>query len=205
MLFAAALLLVRVVSTGSFCFCFLVWNLFLAWLPFRTSTILKPGTSPVPGTLICAMTILFLPNAPYIVTDLFHLKQDLLAPLWMDTVLIFSFALAGLWYWALAVKNLFAYLGCFQLRKSLVTLIRISVVVLSAYGIYLGRYLRFNSWDVLTDPGSLAEALFRSVVCYGHFKHTAVVTRVFSFFLYIVYDIYENANLHTNALPENKN
>lgn len=205
LLFAAALLLIRIVSTGSLGFCFLVWNLFLAWLPYRISAKLKQGTPSMAGSVICVTTILFLPNAPYIITDLFHLKQDLAAPLWLDTILILTFALAGLWYWALAMKNLLVYLSSFRLRKSIVALIRVAVVILSAYGIYLGRFLRFNSWDVVTDPGNLAGALYRSIFSYGHFKHTAVVTFVFSAFLYVIYDVYENADLNNKTISENKN
>jgi uncharacterized membrane protein len=140
--------------------------------------------------LLLGLTVLFLPNAPYIITDLFHLKKHLIAPLWMDTLLILSFALAGLWYWILTVTNLMNI----SHAENKIVLIggKITIILLSAYGVYLGRYLRFYSWDIVSDPIDLLRALVRSLSSYSYVRETYAMTLIFGAFLYFIYEFYEN-------------
>ncbi len=90
--------MVRIKITGSYFFLFLVWNLFLALIPFAISTYLvsKPEISKVRLFLWATVWLLFLPNAPYIVTDLVHLKLHNPFWGWFDVLLLVSFAINGL-------------------------------------------------------------------------------------------------------------
>ena len=95
MVFSVVLVLVRVVFAGHISFLFLVWNLFLAWLPYALTNRAQYNLKWKRGkrlVILFLAWILFIPNAFYIITDLFHLGYYNTAPLWFDLVLILSFA-----------------------------------------------------------------------------------------------------------------
>jgi uncharacterized membrane protein len=154
-----ALLLVRFVYSGVLSYAFLVWNLFLAWVPLGFSILAdlsfkKRGWN-------CALTVLwgfdwlvFFPNAPYIVTDFLHLGPADPIPLWFDLILILSFALTGLFLGFISLylmQNLVTKV--FGRRVGWVFVVL--VLGLCGFGIYLGRFVGWNSWDVLVDPANL--------------------------------------------------
>src|SRR5215510_6980994 len=94
--FSLCLLLVRVILTGHLTYAFLAWNLFLAWIPFAISQKLPGVKNRWRILLLFSAWLLFLPNAPYIITDFLHLKQRPPVPYWYDILLLFSAALNGL-------------------------------------------------------------------------------------------------------------
>jgi len=162
---AFGLLAVRMDRVGEPAFVFLTWNLFLAWIPF----VLSLGMAAVhhhrgPRPLLWvlgAVWLLFLPNAPYILTDFIHLGRVGGAPLWFDAALIGTFAAVGL---ALGLASLLVVHHVVEARAGRVVgwAVAVSSLLLSAAGIYLGRFPRFNSWDVVADPhGLLAVVLQR--------------------------------------------
>jgi uncharacterized membrane protein len=154
------LLVVRSAATGQFQFRFLVWNLFLAVLPFpfalATDGLLRTRRwwFAAPTAMVW---LLFLPNSPYLVTDLVHLSRRN-APYWYDTLLYGSFAITGM-------------LLCFGSVALIHTSVRdrfgdgrgwfvaIASLLLSAYGIYLGRIERWNSWSALDSPRAIAKSV----------------------------------------------
>lgn len=147
--------LTRYLITDSRQFLFLNWNLFLAFLPWLASSavMLKPEwkRNRVILAALLGLWILFFPNSPYILTDLFHLRNSTGAPLWFDLVLILAFAWTGLSYGFISLLDIEALmLG--RLRKAVVAASVIFLLFLSGFGIYLGRYLRWNSWDILHSP-----------------------------------------------------
>jgi uncharacterized membrane protein len=177
MLFSCTLVGLRILHTGSLTFLSMIWNIFLAYIPYAISTALtvwrKPATHPHtvrarPGhwfvSLMAVLRVLsffiwllFIPNSFYILTDLFHLAdnhRNSRVPEWFDLALILSFACNGL---------LLGILSTRQVEKLLVPgtavlaqwLFLYPVMWLNALGIYIGRYLRFNSWDIVTDPVNL--------------------------------------------------
>jgi uncharacterized membrane protein len=207
--FCFGLLIVRLFLTEKASFFFLLWNLFLAWLPlffvklFHQTDVTWKKISTV---LLC---ILFLPNAPYIITDLFHLKKELVAPLWLDTILILSFALTGLCFFLLTIQELLSLVKRFRNTQRIHLLSKCMLMVLSAYGVYLGRYLRFNSWDIISDPCHLAKGMARSIFHHDHFKETFGMTITFAAFLFLIYELYEiliTSKQNTNEIhdPTNK-
>src|SRR5207253_7388376 len=98
-LFCVALVVVRNVHTGNVDLRYLIWNLFLAWIPFALAVfVYDRWRRRQTGLLLCALGgiwLLFFPNAPYIATDFVHLRQDASAPYWYDAVAIAAFAWIG--------------------------------------------------------------------------------------------------------------
>src|SRR3954452_18414503 len=98
-----------------------------------------------------ALWLAFFPNAPYIVTDFVHLSRDPLAPLWFDGLTIGAFAATGL---LLGLGSL--YLVQSAVRRELGWVVVSAALVLGSVGIYLGRFVRLNSWDFFTNPHYVA-------------------------------------------------
>lgn len=164
-IFSLALSLARLVYLQNVAYLFLVWNLFLAFIPFFISefVLLKKGR-PLFTVSLATVCIAFLPNAPYMLTDLFHLRFHSGPGIWYDTLLISSYAWVGLMLFFKTLQNL----NC-RVENTLQPLLRLALLLglifMCAFGIYLGRYLRFNSWDVLGSPVYLFREIFR------HFIH----------------------------------
>ncbi len=101
--------------------------------------------------LLALAWLLFFPNSPYILTDLFHLHERDGMPKWFDLILILSFAWAGL---------LFGFMSLFQIEKILLeklnqvktNTILVTLLFISSFGVYLGRFLRWNTWDIISNP-----------------------------------------------------
>jgi uncharacterized membrane protein len=138
---------------------FLAWNLFLAWIPVIAALAVndawRRGASLLRSLPLAAVWLLFLPNAPYLLTDFVHLGSSDV-PLWFDIVLLASFAWTGM---------LLGFLSIFVIQA----IVRRAVgpvwswflvaasLAASSFGIYLGRSLGWNSWDFVVRPGALLE------------------------------------------------
>lgn len=184
------LLYLRIQWSGSLMFVFLPWNLFLAWVPFLLAFALSEmnnnGVSRIKKVGVFAAWLLFFPNSPYILTDLFHLKLRSEVPLWFDLVLILSFAWNGL---------LLGYSSLMEIQKVLRTRLSANIVnffiggllVLCSFGIYLGRYPRYNSWDIVTNPIRLFSDIFNMILDPMNNTRMVGVTFFFSVFLMVSY------------------
>jgi uncharacterized membrane protein len=158
--FCGALALTRVYYSGRTAFIWLGWNLVLAWVPMLLALVIAhrhaQGRQPSwPGTwLLAAGWLAFFPNAPYLVTDLIHLRARGSVPIWYDAIMVFAFALTGL---CLAFLSLWLVHRLVERRFGLAVgwAFVAAVAGLSGFGVYLGRYPRWNSWDVVTRPGEL--------------------------------------------------
>jgi uncharacterized membrane protein len=139
---------------------FLGWNLVLAWVPLALSLALTRGrpAARLKRWTLAALWLVFFPNAPYIVTDLMHLRPRSPVPLWFDAVMVFNFALTGL---CLAFLSLFLVHRVVERRRGPVVgwLFVAIVSALSGFGVYLGRFERWNSWDLVTHPGRLLASI----------------------------------------------
>ena len=154
---SVVLITFRVFFTHQITFVFLLWNLFLALIPFGLSTMLGLSAGRLKARVLLPVGVvwlLFFPNAPYILTDLFHLERRVSVPYWYDLALILSCAWNGL---------MLAYASLIDMQALVARRLGVSAgwafatvaLLLSSFGIYLGRYLRFNSWDVVTNPLTL--------------------------------------------------
>lgn len=187
--FCLALLLVRIIKTEQFSYAFLTWNLFLAFIPYYLIKKFKVEQSKPLQVIIIGTTILFLPNAPYLLTDLFHLRERIAAPMWFDLILILSFAFLGMVFFVSCVSNLLLIINNMFGSGLITSGFKFFIMSSSAYGIYLGRYLRFNSWDLVSDPFNLARQMFYSFFSQNCYKETLSVTITFTIFLYLVFEI----------------
>lgn len=154
--FSLGLSLFRFILTDSEMFLFLNWNLFLAFIPWIISTLIIVNAyhKKLHLFLLIIIWLLFFPNSPYILTDLFHLRISSAAPIWYDLIVILSFAWTGLLFGFLSLMDIEELLNKYFARKTTFLFI-ISFLFLGAFGIYLGRFLRWNSWDIISNPFGL--------------------------------------------------
>jgi uncharacterized membrane protein len=146
---------------------FLPWNLFLAWVPLLAAVgvydAARRGTRPVRLLPLAAVWLLFLPNAPYLLTDYVHLGSRDDAPLWFDIVLFGSYAWTGM---LLGFLSIFVMQGVVRRAAGPAwswALVGASLAA-SSFGIYVGRSLRWNSWDFLLRPRALVEDIWARIV-----------------------------------------
>ena len=188
---AVAMTAVRVVHSGSWVYTFLVWNLFLAWIPLAFALVLwwVSQWPRRPWGLSMALLggwLLFFPNAPYIVTDLMHVGAHHDVPLWYDAMMLFVFAWNGL---LLGFVSLWIVHQIVERRLGVVAgwLMVASALVAGGFGIYLGRFLRWNSWDVVTMPHSLLANILDLLVNPLAYPHAFSVTVAFAGTLAVMY------------------
>ena len=194
-----ALLAGRVYRSGTLAFTFLVWNLFLAVLPAIFALLfaraIKHGSSAIVRAIWFVLWLLFLPNAPYIVTDFIHLTTQPRVPLWFDIALLLSFAGTGLLLGYSSVADVQAAIAS---RFGRVTgwVVSFASLALSGFGIYLGRFLRWNSWDAITDPFDLATYIAHHSL-HAH-RRSIAVTLVYGAGLALGYLAYQLPRLRMN-------
>ena len=150
----------RIAHSHSFTYRYLIWNLFLAWLPVLSALIaynLQRRHSWANWILIpaCALFwLVFFPNAPYLITDIMHLQRQTAAPFWYDLILFVAFAWTGFF---LGLVSLFLMQEIVRRAAGNPAswIFALGVLTLSSFGIYLGRFMRWNSWDLFLNPGKL--------------------------------------------------
>jgi uncharacterized membrane protein len=181
----------RIYYSDQYTYIFLVWNLILAWVPLGSALVFwllsRYGCHTWPILLLfLGGWFFFFPNSPYIVTDLLHLAPRHNIPLWYDLMLIFSFAWNGL---ILGFTSLWIVQGVVESLwgRWLSWLVVMATLAASGYGIYLGRFLRWNSWDLLTDPRGLGHDVLALLFDPLAHPRTLAVTILFSGFLTIAY------------------
>jgi uncharacterized membrane protein len=115
----------------------------------------RRGSSGLALLVPAALWLAFLPNAPYLVTDFVLLREIDGMPVWFDVALLTTFAWTGL---LLGFASVFLVQGAVTRLYGAAAgwLAALGALGLSGLGVYLGRYLRLNSWDLLVQPGSVA-------------------------------------------------
>jgi uncharacterized membrane protein len=204
-LFCVALVLVRNVHTGNVNFRYLIWNLFLAWIPFALAVfVYDRWRRRRTGLLLLTLGglwLLFFPNAPYIATDFVHLQRSSLVPYWYDAVTIAAFAWVGL---MLGFASLYLMQTVVRQWRGAVTgwVFAVFAIGLCSLGIYLGRFLRLNSWDALEHPSVLpriAHAVARDPFAYQEaIAVTVLFTLALSFAYFLLYS-FAAASLELDA------
>lgn len=157
-----ALSVARCFMSGSGHFLFLNWNLCLAGIPLLLSSLLiyNENITKTKLFLLLPMWLLFFPNAPYILTDLFHLGVVNSMPKWFDLMMILLFAWTGLFAGFKSLQHIQSMLAKFMTKRNAMLVI-VFLLYIAAFGVYIGRFERWNSWDILVNPlavlGAVAE------------------------------------------------
>ncbi len=143
-----AMVIARMLYAENIKLIFLIWNLFLAWIPYYTSSYLVERQNELnlfKTIFLFVISICFLPNAVYLITDLIHLKPRTGIPLWYDAMILFCFSLLGLIYNTITLINMERF-AKFYLPMKWVILFMCLLITASGFGIYLGRELCCGHW-----------------------------------------------------------
>lgn len=184
----------------------LTWNLFLAWFPLGIMLIyrdlliaglLRRGRLATVVTIVfLGLWLVFMPNSPYIITDLFHLRHVGNELVYYDTLMIFLGALtgllAGLYSTLLVHRTLLAQTVRLPVSALLVWGLVLGSQALAGFGIYLGRFVRWNTWDLVTNPLLLTRSLWASL----HDSLAQKVSLTYGFglmVLYVAFYVYTDA------------
>jgi len=151
------LVLVRMAVVGSRGYGFLAWNLFLAWVPLGAAHLAWRWRSAHAGLFVLALVgwLAFFPNAPYIMTDLMHLRTTRGAPLWLDGLVVGSAAGTGLFVGLVSLQLVHdAWIARWG-RPRASWIVVVAACYLAALGVYLGRFMRWNTWDLVRKPDEI--------------------------------------------------
>jgi uncharacterized membrane protein len=191
-LFIASLIgLIFNISRGDFFnatgLAYLMWNLFLAWIPFILSVyFIKPSNSIKRALPFFLAWLLFFPNAPYVVTDTIHVISHARHALWFDSLIFFFFGWISLLLGIISLAHIEIYLRAhFKIWISELSIFLICII--TSFGIYLGRFDRFNSWDLFIHPRELLHhSYIISIQVGSNFTPFAFVA-AFTVFIYTIY------------------
>lgn len=181
-----ALLAARALVTQRLDYLFLVWNLLLAWAPLCFVSVAAllyfwRGWKSAPFLGCAILWLLFLPNAPYIVTDFIHLRPRAPVPLWLDVFLVMSFASTGLMLGFISL-NVMHRIAAHALGWKAGWAFTSAILALCGFGLYLGRFIRLNSWEPILNPVYLIGEVLDSIGhLAGDFKSQAFVLIAFGF------------------------
>ena len=199
---ACGMIVIRYFVTGSARFGYLLWNIFLAWIPFITALTIftmfedseREKKWSVSLGFLFLLWLLFYPNAPYIFTDLIHLinnprvvvhnrlVRNYEVLLWYDIIVSVSFAWLGHF---LGLVSLYLVHRVLERLTTTVTAWVLVVVTigLSGYGVFLGRFLRLNSWHIFTKPLETLHDISSYLFSFNSFAFSSA----FAVFIFLTY------------------
>ena len=164
---AVAALLVQIHETGNSFYRFLVWNLFLAWVPLAAALIahafdrLGAHTAATGAGIVW---LVFFPNAPYMLTDYIHLRETPHgSPLWWDALMLSSFVWTALMLGFFSLYLMQNVWGAYVRSRFVSWLLAALALALGSFGVYLGRFVHINSWDALLHPRNVAHIVATQV------------------------------------------
>jgi uncharacterized membrane protein len=195
---AVVLNILRVLLFGKLSLIYILWNLFLAFVPFLISTTLlyfseKGKLNKVLFIIGGIVWLIFLPNAPYIVTDLIHIGVVRAVPVLFDSLLLFTSAWAGLLLGMNSISHIEKIL-LLKYSKKISQITIIFILLLTSFGMYVGRFLRFNSWDIFTSPFSFFDKLSSTFYGSSETVEAIIYTLLFFSFIYISYSSWKYSN-----------
>lgn len=179
------LLVFRIKTTHNFFGLFLVWNLFLAFVPLGVAWYMQHRSTQLNSIskyTLLVLWLLFLPNAPYVITDVIHLSYSPSNWFIYDGITIGVFALLSLYFGfqsLIEVRKLFKT----EIAETWLNALTVGVLILCGFGIYLGRVVRFNSWDLITNPLDLFGTISLYLINPIEHKSVWIFTLGFGIFL----------------------
>ena len=190
------LIAVRMGITHSLTYGFYYWNLFLASVPLVASSFLDTKVSLYSlRNLAClGLWFLFLPNAPYLITDMIHFHERPPVPAYLDELIVYSSAWNGV---LIAYASVMRVEGWLLVRYAArpVHFAIVAVFLLCGLGMYLGRYERWNSWDILTHPYALSKDIGMKVLFPLRYRQAWAVSLLFGVVLRIGYGLLKRTSL----------
>ncbi|NIF07563.1 DUF1361 domain-containing protein [Chryseobacterium sp. Tr-659] len=204
-LFCFSLSVFRYYISDTKVFLFLNWNLFLAWIPLLLSSLILVFKikSKISLALIIVVWILFFPNSPYILTDLFHLKTRNAVPIWYDLIVILSYAWTGLLCGFISLNDIEKSLSGYG-KRNMINGIIVIFLFISSFGVYLGRFLRWNSWDILNNPFGLFTDIVVRFIYPMEYTKTWGVTVLMGIMLNFMYFTFKWAEVSNNNILQKK-
>jgi uncharacterized membrane protein len=195
---AGAFFTFRVFYSGTNNYSNLVWNLFLAWLPYIISVIASIiyRSNPAHWGIILILVffwLVFFPNAPYMVTDFYHLESRPPVPLWFDISLIAIFAFTGCFLSIASLRTIHIIIEGY-LGKFFGWFFALFALGLASLGVYLGRFGRFNSWDIFLEPKSVIKEIAINILNPGDNLGFVGFTLMFTSILLVFYLMFVTAS-----------
>ena len=186
--FIGLMITARVIYSGEYRFIFLIWNLFLAWIPFIISTSFKriQHIKWRKQSFVFFIWFLFFPNALYIVTDLIHLDIESTVPKWYDALLLFSSSITGLLMAFVSLLRMEKFL-LLKFNNKMVNMMILVILFFGAFGVYLGRFLRWNSWDIISNPFGLVVSIAQRFIFPFQHLQTWGITLLLTTLFYLLY------------------
>lgn len=197
---SCALVVVRAHYAGTTAYLFFLWNLFLAWVPLAAALLFyglaaRQSRSRMLALGVAVLWFLFFPNAPYIVTDIVHLTETPPVPYWYDIICVMAFAQTGLFLGYLSLYLMQEVIRAWMGRW-VGWLFALTMLGLSAFGVYLGRFLRWNSWDALVSPLDTLRDAAHVANPWNDVQPLAFATTFFAFSLVCYLILYSFVHLH---------
>ena len=182
---------VRIERTHNWRYALLPGNLFLAWLPLIFALGVyhlhhKGERRSLRLAALAGLWLLFFPNAPYIFTDLVHLWSNFRSAFWVDMMLVLLVALTGFVVGCLSLF-LMQWVVAERLGKLAGWLFIIVVAWLTGFGVYVGRFLRWNSWDLLMHPWDVTNSIGHVAAHPLANPNSVVFPALFATFLFLGY------------------
>lgn len=198
LIFSIILNILRVILFNTSSFIYIIWNIFLAIIPFIISSLIglyinkNNFFNPI-FIFGFFVWLIFLPNAPYVVTDFIHLGEIRTVPLMYDIILLFVSATVSLMFGIISLKqveDVFNIKFSVKISKILI----ITLIFFTSFGIYLGRTLRFNSWDFFINHNPLLRNIFEIFTKPDNHLNAYFYTVIFFFLIYTFYTSFKNIN-----------
>jgi uncharacterized membrane protein len=177
----------------------LVWNLFLAWIPFMLAYFAhlvswRRTTLYLIIPIIAFLWLIFFPNAPYMLTDLQDLaRRTFDAPLWYDVIIVVWASWTGM---LLGVISLYLMQDIINRAFGRLTgwIFVFVISGLSSFGVYIGRFVRLNSWDILQNPSEAAQEIL-GIVVDPSMRLAAFTVLYAGFFLFVFLLLYSFSHM----------
>jgi len=168
-IFGCIMVVIRSVYTGYISYYYLIWNLFLSWIPLGIAFLMSyvySNTRKKKNTvfffILGMFWLLFYPNAPYMITDFVHFRHSGNFLTWFDLVIYSTFIFTSFLIGFISIY-LVSRIVEKRTNKLIGWLFTLFILFISSYGIYLGRFIRWNSWDLLTNPLKLFRGFFVNI------------------------------------------
>lgn len=201
------LLIYRFVYSGSLNNWYLAWNLLLGALPLLFSYLYFINTSAknlftYKALLLIFLWILFLPNAFYLISDLVHLQESSNKMIVYDAVMFSAFGITGILLGFLSLALI--HFRFKSLPKKYSYFLVVLSLFISSYAIYLGRYLRWNSLNVITNPFGIIFDISNSLIDYHKFIKSLGTTLLFFTLLIALYFVFWSGVLFVKDLQKKR-